>query len=326
MLCYSERAVGELGSLVSAQKTIAQLMCPLYVIVLNLNLAKETIHCVDSVRANLPGYAEIVIVDNGSTDDSVRSLRERFGDEVQIIENEENVGFAAGTNVGIGHALAEGAGSVLLLNNDTVVDRNMVSHLVSAAKQLPQAGILGPVIYYEDEPDRIWHLGGREYRWLPVPVRLGKRDLAKANQDSFRVDYANACGMLVRRQVFETIWLLDPEYYFYYEDADFCRRAREADYEIWCVPKACMWHKVSLTARKHQQATRYAQSWGRARFYRSHPHGFSSGLTLAFVLAKALWTTVRDVLSGNRELVRPLWTGTLEGYRNRPSRLFEFSK
>jgi GT2 family glycosyltransferase len=299
---------------------------PLHVVILNLNLPEETILCVDSVRGSLPPDAEIIIVDNGSTDHSVKLIRKRFGDTIRIIENSENLGFTAGTNVGIRRALAEGAQCVLLLNNDTVVDANMIHHLVSAANERPRAGILSPVIYYYDQPERIWHLGDREYSWLPVPVRLTERDLAKARQQPFRVDYANACGVLIRRQVFETIGLLDPGYCIYFEDADFCRRTRDAGYEIWCVPRALMWHKVSLTMRKQKPATRYAQWWGRARFFRRHPHGFSQGLTLAYVLVKAVWTTIGDLLSGDWELLKPLWMGVLEGHCNRPSRFFEFLK
>ena len=299
---------------------------PLYVVVLNWNLPEETMLCVDSVRANPPSGVEIIIVDNGSTDHSVELFQERFGDTVKIIENSENLGFAAGINVGIRRALAGGAQSVLLLNNDTIIDANMIRHLVSAATKSPRAGIVGPVIYYYNQPKRIWRFGDREYRWLPVPLQLPARSLSKARQTPFRLDYVTACGMLVRRQVFEAIGLFDTRYFMYFEDADFCRRVRQAGYEIWCAPQAQMWHKVSLSARKQKSATRYAESWGRAQFYHRHPHGFSRGLTFAYLLIKSVMTTLRDVLSNEWELIKPQWIGMLDGHYNRPSRLFDLFK
>jgi GT2 family glycosyltransferase len=193
-----------------------------------------------------------------------------------------------------------------------------------AAQRRSRAGILSPVIYYRDRPQRVWHLGAQEHQWLPVPVRMGQGALVRAGYAPFRVDYANACGMVVRRQVFETVGLLDPAYYIYFEDVDFCRRARAAGWEIWCVPRARMWHKVSLTMSKQRPAARYAQWWGRARFLRTQPHGRSPMLPLCFLLAKMVGTMVRDLLCGDWQLILPMWQGLEEGYRNRPSRYLEF--
>lgn len=299
----------------------AHSLYPLYVIVLNWNLPEDTIACVESVQTSKPPEVEIIIVDNGSIDDSVKSFREHFGSRVQIIQNSQNLGFAAGVNIGIQRAMAEGARSVLLLNNDTVVAPDMIGHLTAAAADLPQAGVLGPIIYYHDQPQRIWRFGDKEYRWLPVPLRLPDKALLRAHQKPVRVDYVTACGMLIKREVLEAIGLFDTCFFMYFEDADFCRRARQAGYEIWCVPHAKMWHKVSLSARKDKPTSRYVQSWGRAQFYRRHPHGLFPGLTLAYLIAKGVQTTLWDALSGDWELIRPLWTGTLDGYRDRPVRV-----
>lgn len=297
---------------------------PMYVVILNWNLSQETTLCIESVQANQPSGAEILIVDNGSTDHSVKALRKRFGNGIKIVETELNLGFAGGVNVGVQTALAEGAGSILLLNNDTIVAPDMIQHLVAAANQAPRAGIIGPVIYYYDYPERIWCLGAREIRWLPVPLELSARALSKANSKPFQLDYGNACGMLIRRQVFETIGLFDARYFIYFEDVDFCRRARQAGYEVWCVPQARMWHKVSLTMINQKPGMRYTEWWGRARFYRTHPHGFSRGLTYAYLLAKAVKKTAYDLFARDWQLMQALWAGTLDGFRNRSSRHADF--
>ena len=299
---------------------------PLHAVILNWNLPDDTIACVRSLRASAKPGLEIVVVDNASTDDSLQRFREQLGETVTVIANRANLGFAAGVNAGIRHALAAGAQMVLLLNNDTLVAPAMIDQLATAARELPGADILSPVIYYHEQPNRIWRAADQQRRWLPIPMRMPDRAVARAGARPFRADYVTACGVLIGRKVFETIGLFDEEYFMYFEDADFCRRARQAGFGIWCVPTARMWHKVSLSARKDKPSSRYAMAWGRARFYRRHPHGPSAALTALYLLWKLVWTTLGDARAGDWELIRPLWAGTWDGYRGRPSRRATFSR
>jgi GT2 family glycosyltransferase len=309
----------------NAQSNPESDLYPLYVVILNWNLPDDTIACVRSLRADASSGVEVIIVDNASTDDSLQRFRDQLGDTVTIIVNGANLGFAGGVNAGIHHALNAGAGSVLLLNNDTLVDPTMLDRLISAASELPNADILGPVIYYHQPPDRIWRAADQEQRWMPIPLRMADRAIVRATAP-FHADYVTACGVLISRNVFEAIGLFDENYFMYFEDADFCRRARAAGFGIWCVPAARMWHKVSLSARKDKPANRYAMAWGRARFYRRHPHGPSAALTTLYLLWKLAWSTLADARAGDWELVRPLWAGTWDGYRDRPSRRTAFSQ
>lgn len=291
---------------------------PLYVIVLNWNLPGDTIACVRSLLVGLPPAAQILIVDNHSSDDSVAQFQASFGDTVQLLTMSDNLGFAGGMNAGIRAALQAGAGSVLLLNNDTVVHEAMLGRMLQAAADLPQAGVLGPAIFYYDLPQRIWQLGSREYPLLPIPLNLGMRDLRRAQGRPFRLDYVTGCAMLVRRAVFERVGMLDTAYAMYFEDADFCRRVRQAGFELWCVPSAQMWHRVALSAGMVKPASRYAFAWGRARFYRQHPHGPLPGLTYAYLLVSTVLKVARDIARGEGGLAALLWRGTLDGYALRP--------
>lgn len=291
---------------------------PVYVVVLNWNLPGDTIACVRSLqRGLLPGSA-IIIVDNASSDDSLRQFRQAFGDQVVLLALEVNQGFAGGMNAGIAAALRAGAGSVLLLNNDTIIAPEMLSRLLEAAVTLPRAGILGPAIFYYDAPARLWQAGSRRYPLLPVPLNLGAGMLRRARGRPLRVDAVTGCAMLVRREVFAQIGSFDNRYALYYEDADFCYRARAAGFEIWCVPEARMWHRVSQSARKVPHISRAIAAWGRARFYRQHPHGPFPGLTLMVLLAQAALGAVRDYARGDASLARLRWRATLDGYAMRP--------
>jgi hypothetical protein len=296
-----------------ADATPPDSILPLVVVILNWNLPDETIACVDSVlAAALPGVA-VLVVDSGSRDGSVARLRQQYGERVALLALPYNGGFAAGMNAGIRHALAQGAQSVLLLNNDTVVAPDMIAELIAAAQREPAAGIWGPLIYYYDWPERIWHFADREYAWLPLPLRLSPRVLKQAGGQPLRVDYVTGCAMLVRRAVFEQVGLLDERYIMYFEDADFCRRARMHGFPVWCVPGAQMWHKVSLSARIERPGTRYLQAWGRAYFLQRHPRREFPGLIGLYVLFKTLLVSLHDIWLGEGHLLRPLWRGTLEG-------------
>ncbi|MFV9506368.1 MAG: glycosyltransferase family 2 protein [Oscillochloridaceae bacterium umkhey_bin13] len=291
---------------------------PLYVIVLNWNQPNDTIACVHSLLRGLPPGAQLIVVDNGSDDQSVARLQAEFGATIALVAQPHNQGFAAGMNAGITVALAAGAGAVLLLNNDTIVDPAMLGTLGQAAAALPQAGMLGPAIYYYTAPTRLWQLGARRYPLLPVPRNLGPGTIRRARGQPVALDYLTGCAMLIRREVLEQVGLLDPSYRFYFEDADFSRRVRNAGFEVWGVPAARMWHKVSLSAKTVRPATRYAFAWGRGRFYRIHPHGPHTSLTLTFLLVSALVQALRHCLRGEPELARLIWRGTLDGYALRP--------
>ena len=290
-------------------------LTPLYVVTLNWNLKGETIACVESVLAAGAVPEQVVVVDNGSTDGSAGAFRSHFGPGLALIQNQQNLGFAGGMNAGIQHALEQGAASVLILNNDTVIDPRMIESLQTAYNTLDRPGILGPAIYYYDAPERLWKLGDVRRAWLPMPVPVRSIPGIPDAPSPFRVDYVTGCGMLVQRQVFERIGLFDTQYFMYFEDADLCRRALDAGFTVWCVPQAKMWHKVSLTAQRDRPTNRYHRALGQVRFYRKHPHGPSKALRNAYIAAKLGKTMLADVWRHEWSLIGPLWKGTIDGYR-----------
>jgi len=283
----------------------------MFVVTLNWNLEDDTAACVESVLAAGVRLDRIVVVDNGSRPEAVEALAARWGSSLHLLRNDRNLGFAGGMNVGLRHALAEGARSVLVLNNDTVIAPTMVQVLAEADARLGGPGILGPAIYYYDDPERLWRLGDTRHRWLPMP-RPAK---LPPDLSAFPVDYVTGCAMLVRREVFERVGLFDERYHMYFEDADLCRRARDAGFAVWCVPRARMWHKVSLTARRDRPLNRYHQALGQVRFYHEHTHGPWPTLREAYIGAKVLKTALKDVWHRDWDLLGALWQGTIAGYR-----------
>ncbi|NGX39529.1 MAG: N-acetylglucosaminyl-diphospho-decaprenol L-rhamnosyltransferase [Chlamydiae bacterium] len=229
------------------------------VIVLNWNGKEDTSACIVSLqKSSFP--MEIVIVDNGSTDDSVEHFRSVFP-SCTLIETHANLGFAGGNNVGIAHCLEKGHDFVLLLNNDTVVAPDFIEAFVEGFKAHPQAGILGSKIYLMEEPKRFDHFGGFWRRGRVDFEYVGYRmiDDGKSWEVPKEIDYVCGASMMVRREVFEKIGQLDERFFLYCEETDFCFRARRNGFAVMTCPKAKVWHKVSASFQGNKSKAAYFQ-------------------------------------------------------------------
>ncbi len=187
-----------------------------FIIILNWNGAKDTIDCLKSLEnLDYPDF-EILVVDNGSTDDSVLKIKSQISNlknKVVLIENKENLGFPAGNNIGIEYALECGADYALLLNNDTVADKNFLKEMVGVAENNEKIGILGPKIYFYDDPKRIWFAGG-SFDWFrgSAHIGFGEIDFQKYQSEK-EVGFITGCAMLVKKEVFGKIGLLDERFF-----------------------------------------------------------------------------------------------------------------
>src|SRR5579862_7546052 len=129
------------------------------IIVLNWNGKQDTLACLESLVQLSYSNFEVIVVDNGSIDGSAAVIREQFP-QFSLIENQENLGFAEGNNVGMRAALQRGAELVLLLNNDTVAAPDLLDHFVEMFESCHEAGILGAKIYLHGQKQTLDHLGG----------------------------------------------------------------------------------------------------------------------------------------------------------------------
>lgn len=219
------------------------------VVVLSYSGRDLTLACIESLRAGDWPETEIVVVDNHSEDDSVAAIR-REAPEVTLIENNANLGFPGGCNVGIRHALERGCDYVFLLNNDATVASDCIRRLVEAAEEEGAARILCPLVYYANHPDRIWYAGSE---WDPARIYnggyhgRGERDVGQF--DGVRpTGVATGAAVLIAREVFERIGLLDEALFLQAEDVEFSARATAAGFGISVVSDAKVWHHVSAAS------------------------------------------------------------------------------
>ena len=226
------------------------------IIVLNWNGLADTQECLRSLRKLTYPSHQVILVDNASAGDDVLHLEREFGDSICLIRNEKNYGFAGGNNIGIRYALDHSSPDyVFLLNNDTVVAPDLLDELVKAAENDPEAGVLGPKVYYFDfdgRKDVIWTAGGQIRWWHPWfyhAIGQGHDDLPKY-QRLKAVRWISGAAIIIKRQVLEQTSLLNADYFFGGEDVEYCLKARTHGFKSIYVPTARVWHKVGRSRLK----------------------------------------------------------------------------
>ncbi|MFZ2975158.1 MAG: glycosyltransferase family 2 protein [Candidatus Moraniibacteriota bacterium] len=215
-----------------------------FIIILNYNgqnFLKKTLASVFQV--DYPNF-EIVLVDNNSKDGSFEEARRVFP-KIACIKNSENLGFSAGNNIGIEYALERLADYILLLNYDTTVRKNFLRPLVDLMEGDEKTGISSPVIF-EGESSNIWFSGGK-IDWFKMKTEHKKESIKENN---FQSDYIAGCAMMIKKEVFKKIGLLDEDYFLYWEDADFSVRAKRAGYKLAVCARSQISHLEKSQEKK----------------------------------------------------------------------------
>lgn len=216
------------------------------IILINYNGDNDTIDCVNSIKNIDYSNYEIIVVDNASK--TQKELESKLDSSVIYIKSSENLGFSGGNNLGIQYAVKHGTDYVMLLNNDTVVERDFLSILVNAATKYPNAGILTGKILYYSKPDYTWYAGG--YMNLNR-ARIHHYHIGEENNfgDSDKiVSFATGCLMMIPSAVIKKVGMLNDIFFMYSEDAEYCARIQKSGYEIRYIPEAKIYHKVSASS------------------------------------------------------------------------------
>ncbi|KKQ27050.1 MAG: putative glycosyltransferase [Candidatus Levybacteria bacterium GW2011_GWA2_37_36] len=235
---------------------------------LNFNGKKNTLECLESLKNIKKDNFKltIVVVDNASTDGSAESIRHYVSsskyDGVKIIENKRNLGFSGGHNMTIKYALENSADYILILNNDTYVDKNFLTGLLSVAERNSNVGILIPKIYFapefeyhknrysENEIGKVlWYAGGKMDWANVIGYNRGVDVVDKGQFDKIEeTEIATGCCMLLTKEAIDRVGMFDERYYLYYEDADLSMRAKKKGFKIVYVFGSIIWHKNAGSA------------------------------------------------------------------------------
>ncbi len=213
------------------------------IIIVVWNNFPDTRECLQSLRILNYKQYKILVIDNGSTDDSGTLVKENF-DEVIVLRNIENLGYTGGCNTGLSYACSElDADYCLILNNDTVIrDPDFLNVIVETAEKYNCAGITAPIVYDYADPEIIQNAGVR------INLFMGRaRPIKIADPKIVRSDAVHGCAFLVKRGVYEAIGGLDDQFYLYWEEIDYCLRVNQAGYQIILTPETRIFHKSGRT-------------------------------------------------------------------------------
>jgi len=231
---------------------------------LNFNGLKNTLACLESLKnIKIDNFKlTIVAVDNPSKEEFNLKSGSLGDTSLVVIKNSKNLGFSGGNNVAIKYALENGADYILILNNDTYVDKDFLTELLKVAKKDSNIGILVPKIYFakgfefhrdrysQKEQGRVFWYGGGKMDWANViGHHRGVDEVDKGQYDETEeTEIATGCCMLIKREVFESAGLLDDKYFLYYEDSDLSMRAKSKGFKVMYVPSSIIWHKNAGSA------------------------------------------------------------------------------
>ena len=290
------------------------------IVVLNWNGLNDTIECIESLKKLNYRDFQVVVVDNGSSGDDVTVLRERFGNYIYVIDNGVNYGFAEGNNIGIRYALTNFSPDyVLLLNNDTVVDPEMLTELVKAAQSNASIGILGPRLYSYREPRRILPMlfktspEGQMMKGASVERPPHGIDTGQLTEPT-EVGWLCGCALLIKQDLIAKIGLLYSGYFAYYEETEYCLRCSRAGFKLIYVPTALLWHKVMGTTGKLSGFYYYYMTRNQFLFVaRNATLAQSSIYLLQFLLWRGPTTVVYHVLRKDQKSLKTFCRGAFDG-------------
>lgn len=304
-----------------------------FIIIVNFNGWPDTLECLKSLEKLDYDNFEVALIDNGSKEQAPESVILSGGEaatknlKIHFISNEKNLGFAGANNQGIKIAQEQNADYILLLNNDTTVEPDFLSKLVCAAQSDEKIGIAGPYIYYYDDPSRIQFAGGR-INWSKTKGMhiLGSKKVSGTLNskvpDTFvlfqKVSYITGCALLIKREVVEKIGPLSEDYFLYYEDTDWCERAKKAGYKCAIVPESKIYHKQSKSSGEFSYPYIYYHSRNGLIFGWRFGPKIIVGLISVWIFLKQI---VKYIIGYKRNWARPVMKGVVDFWRGKKGKL-----
>lgn len=232
------------------------------IIILHFRNKELTLKCLGSINElKVKNFKLEVIVVNNNPNEDLADLKKQFS-YIDFLETGNNLGFAGGNNFGIRYALENGADFIMILNNDTIVDKNLLVQLIKVAKDHEDAGVLSPKIYFasgfEFHKERykkenlggiIWYAGG-DFDWANIyGTNRGVNEVDKGQYDEVReTDFATGACCLLRKEALKEIGIFDERYFMYLEDVDLSQRMKKAGWKVMYAPPAKLWHKVAQSS------------------------------------------------------------------------------
>lgn len=288
-------------------------------VVVNYNGFEVTRDALASLRRmDYPAF-DLVVVDNGSTDDSAERVAAAFPDlrQERIAENR---GSSSGYAYGFEWAFSHGYDYVLLLNNDIEVEPGMLSRLVEVAESDPGIGCVGPKCYYHDRRRYLWSAGGRLRFRESITHERGYKELDRGQYETDAdVDYVNGCAILIKRAAAEAAGGWDPLFFICVDDADFCTRVKARGFRCVYAHRAVLYHRVAFSTGGYTVGRNFQFGRSSAIYVRRYASFWQKLRYFAFTGAAFVAAYLRELPRGNQRAALAKLRGIREGFRLRLS-------
>ena len=236
------------------------------IITVNYNTPEDTKATIQSLSdINHSGFDyRVIVVDNGSKETLAFSKAFlKNNPKVDLLHSESNLGFSGGNNLGIQHAIDRyDSDYYLLLNSDTVVDKNFLQALYEMMKKDSKIGLACSKIYFHkgyeyfensySEAEKhhvLWYVGGRVDWTNLLSYHSGIDEVDRGHFDvPTETDYATGCAMMISREVIERVGRLDDRFFLYSEDVDFSLRVQRAGLKVMYCPESVVYHKIGRSS------------------------------------------------------------------------------
>lgn len=278
------------------------------VITVNFNQPEATVAFLNSIRQITYPRIEVIVVDNASPTGGLAAIIP-LHPKIKFIQSVANLGFAGGNNLGVKAAAGE---YLLFINNDTEVEPGFLEPLVACLQQHPNAGMASPKIKYFHHPNVIQYAGGKAIN--PFTGRGNFIGHGQTDDGSYETtqptELIHGAALLVSRKLMDTIGWMDETYFLYYEELDWCERAKRAGFALFYVGQAVIYHKESLSVGKHSPLRTYYMTRNRLLFIRKNYRLFQRWSALMFFIAVAIpKNTILFILQSRLDLLRAFWRG-----------------
>jgi GT2 family glycosyltransferase len=286
----------------------------LAIIIVNWKQYDLTKKCLLSINKTKFNNHKIILVDNESSEKKLNVLLNDFNN-LKVIQNKLNLGFGVANNQAITYALDKNYDYVMLLNNDTEVDKNFIIPLINNIEKNTSIGGVQPLIMNYNKRDLIWSAGGYINKFF------GNTTTNKSLEKKLNLDWITGCCMLLKTEVIKKTKLLDENFFAYYEDVDWSLRIKDLGYSLQLVETSLIYHHGSISSNnstsegKLSAFVHYLNFKNHIYFLRKHSEKFNFFGVVLYQLMKLISYSIYFILRFRFNKLKMIYKGLIDGMK-----------
>ena len=291
------------------------------IIVINWNSYKLSFDCISSLKKCNYSNFKIILVDNGSKDFSIENLSKDFK-SLDIIKNKSNLGFTGANNIAISKALKENFDYVMLLNNDTKVNKDFLSFLVERLKNDNKLGAIQPLILQMGDKNKVWNAGGEFIKLIGLSKVIDKgKNIKSIKSDKYYTEWISGCCIMLKSKVIKDVGLLDNSFFAYFEDVDWSLRIIKQGYNLGIDYRSIIYHHESGSSKSSSKSkegflnpmVHYYNFRNHIKLIKKHRNFFNLTFALVFQILKIVSFSSYFIVRFRFYKLKKMWHGVIDG-------------